>query len=285
MLWSSFESFGSEGENSSVVSTFEQWIVGIKLKTSEDSDHDLIGLSFLLNAPLCQELSTLPVLQEHQLTQTNACYLGKRLNRTGLHRFGTAMRSQVDATFATDPGWVVTKRSHSDQVRTENAHPLTTSGAESLQKRRRHAATATVDQGALTLEDDALTSPICTSVLREPTHFSKARLSSFAEDYHRVKAWFDWRIGPDGGIRGLLRDGEGIATIPGFLPPQVAEDALSVLERLPDDAWVDTTAARDYGKNNIEHRFKSCQPNRLEMLMRVFEVPMPGILSAFNAAK
>jgi hypothetical protein len=73
--------------------------------------------------------------------------------------------------------------------------------------------------------------------------------------------------------------------IPGFLPPRVAEDALAELKRVPNPTWIDTAAARDYSENNIEHRFKSCQPDRLEALMRIFEVPLPGTLTAFNAAR
>lgn len=121
--------------------------------------------------------------------------------------------------------------------------------------------------------------------VRSPMRSPSVRLAAFADDYHRVREWFDWRLGPEGGLRGVVRRGDGLAVIPGFLPPRVAEDALAELKRVPNPTWIDTAAARDYGENNIEHRFKSCQPDRLEALMRIFEVPLPGTLTAFNAAR
>ena len=78
---------------------------------------------------------------------------------------------------------------------------------------------------------------------------------------------YAWRLG-SGGLEGILRASDGIVEIPGFLPPNVAEDALA-----------------DYKANNIEHSFDSCQPDRVGSVTRLLEAAMPGALSAFNAAK
>jgi len=123
------------------------------------------------------------------------------------------------------------------------------------------------------------------SRLPSPLMMRSCRLARFAEDYEAVSSWFEWRLGPDGGLRRLLERGGGFATIPTFLPPQVAEDALAELKRTPGRSWIDTSAARDYSHNNIDHRFKSCHTDRLSSLLRLFDVPMPGALAAFNAAR
>lgn len=78
-----------------------------------------------------------------------------------------------------------------------------------------------------------------------------------------------------------------IVKINNFLPDYVAEEALRILESIPSEKWLDTSADEDYSKNNIEHRFQSSKSgsSALEDLLRVFSVLLPDQLNVFSAAK
>ena len=84
----------------------------------------------------------------------------------------------------------------------------------------------------------------------------------------------------------LLEANNDFIKIQNFLPPAIAEEALRIVEGIPDSNWLPTEADQDYTHNNIEHSFVSTKqgPN-LEALLRVFTILLPEHLNVFSAAK
>lgn len=122
--------------------------------------------------------------------------------------------------------------------------------------------------------------PKGTRVGKGPTSDPKAL--AWLNSYSKVSRWLaQWDV-PQ-----LLEANDGFFKIPNFLPPAVAEEALRIVERIPESNWLPTAADQDYSShNNIEHSFLSTKqgPN-LEELLRVFMLLLPEHLNVFSAAK
>lgn len=84
-----------------------------------------------------------------------------------------------------------------------------------------------------------------------------------------------------------LEENGGLVKIPNFLPSNVAELALEIVEAIPADHWLDTAADRDYTQNNISHSFSSTKrgSEKLQSLLRLFILLLPDQLNAFSAAR
>lgn len=80
-----------------------------------------------------------------------------------------------------------------------------------------------------------------------------ARFRRWLDDYPSVAA----AIESHGDLETLLDSNGGLVKISNFLPDHAAAGVLAALRALPEAAWNDTSAARDYAHNNISHAFES----------------------------
>jgi hypothetical protein len=109
-----------------------------------------------------------------------------------------------------------------------------------------------------------------------------AKALRWLDDYSKVSKWLSKYD-----LEQLIEEHNGIYKIKNFFPPFVADEALSILERLPATAWLSTAAEEDYTHNNIEHSFLSTKTGSkdLEILLRAFSILLPDHLNAFSAGK
>ncbi|KAL4418797.1 hypothetical protein ABPG77_010206 [Micractinium sp. CCAP 211/92] len=135
---------------------------------------------------------------------------------------------------------------------------------------------------------------------------SAAGAAGKGDDLRRALAWLEsypkvssWMARYD--VEALVDAAGGLAVVPDFLPPFVAEGALRIMERLPPGWWKPTEAAEDYTHNNIAHAFLSVKggagdansssgrgggaDEQLQALLRAFTLLLPDQLNAFSAAR
>ncbi|MEW5301765.1 MAG: hypothetical protein WDW36_004603 [Sanguina aurantia] len=106
----------------------------------------------------------------------------------------------------------------------------------------------------------------------------------FVNSYTKVQSWFS-KGAP---LRERLEQAGGLLRIEHFLPLQVADGILSVLEGVGPKQWSQTAAAQDYKQNNISHQFWSTKqgPGLLSSILRMFSSGLfPEEFSTFSAAR
>lgn len=113
----------------------------------------------------------------------------------------------------------------------------------------------------------------------------------FAAYVESVAAMRDW-LARHGDLDALLRQGGGVATIPDFLPGEVAEAALRQLQEIPDAAWrrcCDSDMRGGESEEQMEtHRFSVCEPATADVidgLSRALWVARPQCLPSFSALR
>lgn len=104
---------------------------------------------------------------------------------------------------------------------------------------------------------------------------------AWLQSYTRVSRHLaQWDLGA------MLKDQGGLVKIPNFLPLDVAEHALSILQDIPATSWNATNAHENVANNDITHSFKSTKTGPgLQPLLRIFTLLYPDALNAFSAAK
>lgn len=111
---------------------------------------------------------------------------------------------------------------------------------------------------------------------------SNASAISWIASYSKVSRWLSqWDL------LQLLDQNDGLIKIPNFLPPIIADEALRIVEAVPQRLWLPTAADQDESANNISHSFLSTKRGspELEDLLRVFTLLLPETLQVFSAAK
>jgi len=84
----------------------------------------------------------------------------------------------------------------------------------------------------------------------------------------------------------LLQEHRGLVKISDFLPLDVAEHALKILQDIPTTRWNATDAEENIASNDIAHSFKSTKTGPgLQPLLRIFTLLFPDTMNVFSAAK
>eukprot|EP01129_Flabellula_baltica_P004651 TRINITY_DN1635_c0_g1_i1.p1 TRINITY_DN1635_c0_g1~~TRINITY_DN1635_c0_g1_i1.p1 ORF type:complete len:252 (+),score=58.02 TRINITY_DN1635_c0_g1_i1:309-1064(+) len=104
----------------------------------------------------------------------------------------------------------------------------------------------------------------------EPTKHSNSEqpldLDDWCNDFESVMSWMSQY-----NLEQLLEENNGICKISNFLPDDIARQAYELVKSIPLDEWAMTEAQRDYGKNNIDHKFYSLKGDeRIEDFLRLF---------------
>lgn len=107
---------------------------------------------------------------------------------------------------------------------------------------------------------------------------------TWSESYKKVSKWF---LQHD--LEQQLDDNNGLVQIPNFLPANIAQGALEILQQVPEADWNATIADEDAALNNISHGFVSTRdPGAapgLEQLFRLFSLLLPEELNSFSVAR
>lgn len=111
----------------------------------------------------------------------------------------------------------------------------------------------------------------------------RLKYEQWIDSYRAVSRWLQQYD-----IEALLDANGGLVRLHNFLPERVADGILSCLQAIPEQAWNETSASRDYTANNIGHSFwstKGAGATGLEPVLRLFSTLLPGELSTFSAAR
>lgn len=107
---------------------------------------------------------------------------------------------------------------------------------------------------------------------------------SWTDSYKKVSKWFARYD-----LEEQLDQNDGLVQLTDFLPSNIAEGALSVLQQVPEAKWQATSADDDVKRNDIPHGFLSTKdPSAalgLEQLFRLFHLLLPEELNTFSIAR
>ncbi len=127
---------------------------------------------------------------------------------------------------------------------------------------------------------------------RQRTESQECPFAAYVEDVAAMRTW----LARHGDLDALLQQGGGLATIPNFLPDEVAQVALRQLQEIPDTAWRccdeddNKQVAGDHGEGeeHESHRFSTCEPDAatvIDGLGRALWVARPQCLPSFSALR
>ena len=128
---------------------------------------------------------------------------------------------------------------------------------------------------------------------RRRTESQECPFAAYVENVAAMRGW----LARHGDLDALLEQGGGLATIPNFLPDEVAQAALRQLQAIPDTAWrccdevdseqIDANHGHE-GDAHESNRFSRCEPGAaavIDGLSRALWVARPQCLPSFSALR